>query len=137
VVEVDYSLINRAPETDLLPYCAQAGIAVLVRGPLRRGLLAGKYDADSVFTDAVRAPWNVGESGREVYLCEVGQVEKLKAVLEPGTEMVTAALRYVISHPTNAVAIPGCKSPAQAQMNAAAGERGLTAAEIAHLRELL
>ena len=44
---------------------------------------------------------------------EKKQVEKLKSVLEPGTEMVTAALRYVISHPTNAVAIPGCKSPAQ------------------------
>ena len=45
VVEVDYSLLNRAPEADLLPYCQEHGIAVLVRGPLRRGLLAGKYDA--------------------------------------------------------------------------------------------
>jgi myo-inositol catabolism protein IolS len=137
VVEVDYSLINRAPEVDLLPYCLEHGIAVLVRGPLRKGLLAGKYDADSVFTDTVRARWNAGESGREGYVREAGVVEKLKAVLEPGTEMVTAALRYVISHPTNAVAIPGCKSPAQAQMNAAAGERSLSAAEIAQLRELL
>jgi aryl-alcohol dehydrogenase-like predicted oxidoreductase len=137
VVEVDYSLLNRAPEAGLLPYCAQSGIAVLVRGPLRKGLLAGKYDADSVFTDTVRARWNAGESGREAYLREVGQVEKLKAVLEPGTEMVTAALRYVISHPTHAVAIPGCKSPAQAQMNAATGERLLSAAEIGQLRELL
>ena len=137
VVEVDYSLINRAPEQDLLPYCLEHGIAVLVRGPLRKGLLSGKYDADSVFTDTVRARWNAGESGREGYLREVGQVERLKSVLEPGAEMVTAALRYVISHPTNAVAIPGCKSPAQAQMNAATGERCLSAAEIAELRALL
>ena len=137
VVEVDYSLINRAPEADLLPYCVQHGIAVLVRGPLRRGLLAGKYDADSVFSDAVRAPWNAGEEGREGYLREVGQVERLKGLLEPGTEMVTAALRYVISHPAHPVAIPGCKSPAQARMNAAAGERGLSATEIDQLRERL
>jgi aryl-alcohol dehydrogenase-like predicted oxidoreductase len=137
VVEVNYSLINRAPEADFLPYCLEHGIGVLVRGPLRRGLLAGKYDADTVFTDMVRARFNAGESGREGYLQDVGQVEKLKAVLEPGTEMVTAALRYVISHPTNAVAIPGCKSPAQARMNAAAGERGLSAGELAELRALL
>jgi aryl-alcohol dehydrogenase-like predicted oxidoreductase len=137
VVEVDYSLINRAPEADLLPYCVQHGIAVLVRGPLRRGLLAGKYDADSVFSDAVRAPWNAGEEGHEGYLREVGQVERLKGLLKPGTEMVTAALRYVISHPAHPVAIPGCKSPAQARMNAAAGERGLSATEIDQLRERL
>jgi aryl-alcohol dehydrogenase-like predicted oxidoreductase len=137
VVEVDYSLLNRAPEEGLLPYCLEHGIAVLVRGPLRKGLLAGKYDADTVFTDTVRARFNAGESGREGYLQDVGQVEKLKAVLEPGTEMVTAALRYVISHPTHAVAIPGCKSPVQAQMNAAAGERSLSAAELAQLRALL
>ena len=54
VVEVDYSLLNRAPEAGLLPYCVEHGIAVLVRGPLRKGLLSGKYDADSVFTDTVR-----------------------------------------------------------------------------------
>jgi aryl-alcohol dehydrogenase-like predicted oxidoreductase len=85
----------------------------------------------------VRARWNAGESGREGYLREVEQVNQLKAALEPGTEMVTAALRYVISHPTNAVAIPGCKSPTQARMNAAAGERSLSAAEIDTLRALL
>jgi aryl-alcohol dehydrogenase-like predicted oxidoreductase len=137
VVEVDYSLLNRASEQDLLPYCLEQGIAVLVRGPLRKGLLAGTYDADTVFTDTVRTRFNAGESGREGYLQDVGQVEKLKAVLEPGTQMVTAALRYVISHPTHAVAIPGCKSPRQAQMNAAAGERNLSAAELAELRALL
>jgi aryl-alcohol dehydrogenase-like predicted oxidoreductase len=137
VVEVDYSLLNRVPEADLLPYCLEHSIAVLVRGPLRKGLLSGKYDVDSVFTDTVRARWNAGERGREAFVREVGQVEQLKTVLQPGTEMVSAALRYVISHPTHAVAIPGCKSPAQAQMNAATGERCLSAAEIAELRALL
>jgi aryl-alcohol dehydrogenase-like predicted oxidoreductase len=51
--------------------------------------------------------------------------------------MVTTALRYVISHPTNAVAIPGAKSPKQAEMNAATGAEVLNAAELAELRALL
>jgi len=130
VVEVDYSLIHRDPEGALLPYCEAHDIAVLVRGPLRRGLLAGKYDMDSVFTDDVRATWNVGQPGRAEFERDIAQVAKLKQVLEPGSDMVTAALRYVISHPVAPVAIPGAKSPEQARMNAAAGERALAVSEI-------
>jgi myo-inositol catabolism protein IolS len=54
VVEVDYSLLNRKPEAGLLPYCQEHGIGVLIRGPLRKGLLSGKYGAASTFTDSVR-----------------------------------------------------------------------------------
>jgi len=137
VVELDYSLLNTAPEADLLPYCAKHGIAVLVRGPLRRGLLAGKYDLASEFADTVRAGWNPNGAQRDEFVREIERVERLKQYVAAGEEMVRAALAYVISHPTNPVAIPGCKSPAQAQMNAATGERSLSAAEIAQLRELL
>lgn len=133
VVEVDYSLIHREPEEALLPYCEAHDIAVLVRGPLRRGLLAGKYDTETVFTDDVRSPWNVGQPRRAEFERDIAQVNKLKQVLEPGSQMVTAALRYVISHPVSPVAIPGAKSPEQARMNAAAGERALDVSEINEL----
>jgi aryl-alcohol dehydrogenase-like predicted oxidoreductase len=137
VVEVNYSLIQREPEEALLPYCEAHDIAVLVRGPLRRGLLAGKYDLDSEFTDQVRETWNLGQPGRVEFERDMALVSKLKEVLEPGQEMVTAALRYVISHPIAPVAIPGAKSPEQARMNAAAGERTLTVSEINDLRAAL
>src|SRR5690606_35960615 len=65
VVEVDYSLLNRQPETDLLPYCQEHNIAVLVRGPLARGLLSGRYDRQSRFDDQVRHGWNAGGAQRE------------------------------------------------------------------------
>ena len=67
----------------------------------------------------------------------MAQVDVLRASLQPGEEMVTTALRYVISHPTAPVAIPGAKSPAQAEMNAAAAERTLSEEGIAELRGLL
>jgi aryl-alcohol dehydrogenase-like predicted oxidoreductase len=137
VVEVDYSLLNREPEEGLLPYCLEEGIGVLVRGPLRKGLLAGKYTRETVFADAVRARWNEGESGRAGFEQDMAQVEKLRGALQPGQEMVTSALRYVISHPAAPVAIPGAKSPAQAAMNAAAGARTLSEQGIAELRALL
>lgn len=129
VVEVDYSLLNRAAEAELLPYCQAHGIGVLIRGPLRKGLLSGRYSAASSFTDTVRANWNVGGSGRAAFEAEIAAVERLKAVVRPGVEMTHAALRYVISHEAAPVAIPGAKSPEQAAMNAQAGDRLLTSQE--------
>lgn len=137
VVQVNYSMLNRAPEDEFLPYCQAQGIAVMVRGPLRRGLLSGKYDLESVFTDDVRSSWNKGEAGRAQYETEIAKVEALKSKFAPGEEMVNAAIRYVISHPADPVAIPGAKSPVQAMMNAAVGDRVFSEAELAEVRQLL
>lgn len=137
VVEVNYSMLNRTPEDEFLPYCREHGIGVLVRGPLRRGLLSGKYTQASVFTDSVRQSWNEGGAQRAQFESEVARVEKLKARFAPGNEMVTAALRYVISHPAHPVAIPGAKSPQQAAMNAAAGDEAFSAEALSELRALL
>lgn len=126
VVEVNYSLLNRAPEAGILPYCQEHGIAVLIRGPLAMGLLSGKYTAETEFTDTVRSRWHQSEARQAKFEGDIGKVEKLKEAVKPGEEMVTAALRYVMSHPAAPVAIPGAKSPEQAAMNAAAGERTLT-----------
>lgn len=136
VVEVNYSLINRTPEDDLLPYCEEHNIAVLVRGPLRRGLLSGKYDRDSEFTDPVRAGWNKGGAQREQFERDIAKVEALEEHLEPGEEMVTTALRFTLSHPADPVTIPGAKSPRQAAMNAEAGDRTLTDEELLTINDI-
>jgi len=137
VCEINYSLLNRAPEAELLPYCRENGIAVLLRGPLGQGLLSGKYTAETVFTDSVRAKWHDGGERQAKFLADVAKVEKLKAAVAPGEEMVTAALRFAISHPAQPVAIPGAKSPEQARMNAAAGGETLSADDLAGLTALL
>ena len=134
VVEVDYSLVNRQPEEAFLPYCQEHGIGVLVRGPLGMGLLSGRYGADSVFADEVRAPFNAGGARRAEFEAKLATVEKLKGVAEPGDDMVRAALQYVISHPAAPVAIPGAKSPRQAAANAAAGAAALAGDALERLR---
>jgi aryl-alcohol dehydrogenase-like predicted oxidoreductase len=136
VVEVNYSLVNRAAEAELFPYCEEHGIAVLIRGPLRQGLLAGKYTLDSVFTDSVRAGWNKDGARRESFEADMAKVEKLKQHVQPGVDMVTLALRFSFSHPVAPVTIPGAKSPEQAKMNAQAGDRALTAEELAAIKAI-
>jgi myo-inositol catabolism protein IolS len=125
VVQVDYSLVNRSSEEAFLPYCQEHGIAVMVRGPLAKGLLSGRYTAASVFKDEVRSGFNKDGEQRATFERHLAVVEKLKAQVEPGEAMVQKALQYVISHPVNPVAIPGAKSPFQASVNAAAGDRVL------------
>jgi len=88
VVEVDYSLLNCSPEGAFLDYCLENDIGILVRGPLARGVLAGKYDAETVFTDEVRSVWNKGESGRAAY-------EALLEKLSGGREAVGDDSRWV------------------------------------------
>ena len=134
VVQVDYSLLNRRPEEAFLPYCQEQDIAVMVRGPLAKGLLSGRYDLDSVFADDVRAGFNRGQAQRTAYEAQVAQVAALAQVVAPGAEMVEKALRYALSHPALPVVIPGAKSPAQASANAAAGAAELAADECERLR---
>ncbi|NER78868.1 MAG: aldo/keto reductase [Leptolyngbya sp. SIO1D8] len=122
VVETDYSLLNRGADDEFFPYCQEHGIAVLARGPLHKGLLSGKYSSDTVFTDTVRSEWYGSDRAKEKLARKLTKVENLKAALTPGEEMVTAALRFVISHSVQPVAISGAKSPEQATMNAKAGD---------------
>lgn len=136
VVEVEYSLLNRKPDSEFLPYCQENGIAVLARGPLGKGLLSGKYAPGAVFTDAVRSEWYANETAKEKLERKLAKVERLKSALQPGEEMVAAALRYVTSHPAQPVAIPGAKSPAQAAANARAGSVLLSAQERKNLVQL-
>lgn len=121
-VQTDYSLVNRAPEEEILPFCEEHDLGVMVRGPLARGVLAGKYDRDTEFTDDVRQSWNEGEPGREEFERKLSNVERVQEALEPDEELVPTALKYVASHPVDPVVIPGATTPEQAVENAAVGD---------------
>ncbi|MGD8239832.1 MAG: aldo/keto reductase [Armatimonadota bacterium] len=137
VVQVNYSLLNRRAEAEVLPYCEEHNIGVMIRGPLAQGLLSGRYTTDSVFTDSVRSKWNPDGEQRADFEAKAATVERLKQAVEPGEEMVTAALRFTTSPGADPVSIPGPKSPEQAIMNAAAGDRTLSADEMQQLIRLL
>src|SRR5688572_22179336 len=46
VTQVLYNLLNRAIETEFLPFCRSAGVGVTVFNPLAAGLLTGKHRPD-------------------------------------------------------------------------------------------
>lgn len=128
--QLDYSLINREPEKDLLPSCRQAEIGTIIRGPLAKGILSGKYSAESRFDDSVRAGWNEPGPKRDAFLAGLQTAEKLRPLAHEGRTMAQAALQFIAAHDAVSTIIPGAKSPEQARANAAAGEGKLTDAEL-------
>jgi aryl-alcohol dehydrogenase-like predicted oxidoreductase len=128
-VQFDYSYLNRAAERDLLPLVREHGVGAIARGPLAKGVAAGRFTAATRFDDAVRGGWNDGQPRRE-FLRQLDVVERLRFLDRPGRTMAQAALQFAISDPAVSVAIPGAKTPAQARANAAAGDATLDPAEL-------
>ncbi|MCX7016942.1 MAG: aldo/keto reductase [Candidatus Sumerlaeota bacterium] len=127
--QINYSILNRVAENAILPYCQQANIGVLLRGPLAQGILADKFTADTVFEDSVRASWNSGKN-REKLLARLKLAERLRPLVRDGRSMVDLALQFTLAHPAVTCPIPGMKSPAQARQNALAADGELTPEEL-------
>jgi aryl-alcohol dehydrogenase-like predicted oxidoreductase len=122
--QVRYSLVDRTPERDLLPFAEPTGHVVIAYSPLAQGLLSGRYHGTSRPKDRVRAtsPPFQPES--------IERTRPLIAVLREVAEAHSAttaqiALAWVIRKPA-VVAIPGASSVEQLESNVAAAQIQLT-----------
>ncbi len=127
VVQLDYSILHRAPEKELLPYCGQHGIGVLVRGPLRRGLLTGKLGPETTFPPGdIRHNW----PAEAWYASSLDVVARLQMLLGRERILSQVALAFVLRRPEVSAAIPGAKNAGQAAANIAAAGVPLTDADL-------
>jgi len=129
--QVRYSLADRAPEKDLLPFAARADRVVIAYSPLAQGLLSGRYDRANRPANRVRA-------GNPLFLPEnLDRAGELISVLREVADAHDAtpaqiALAWVIRHPA-VTAIPGASSVEQLESNVAAAEIKLSDNEYAAL----
>jgi aryl-alcohol dehydrogenase-like predicted oxidoreductase len=119
-------MLSRSAEADILPYCRDNNIGVLLRGPISQGLLADKFSEDTRFEDTVRQKWNPDGAQRQDFLDKLGKVAELRKLVPPGTNMAEMALRFTLAHPAVTCPIPGMKTPDQARANAAAADGELS-----------
>lgn len=116
-IQVDYSILNRAPEQEILPYCGEHNIGVILKGPLKMGLLTGKFSAQSSFPEGdVRRGWPTEPWYHEA----LEKVERLRPLANDDRTLGQVALAFTIHHPSVSVAIPGAKTPDQIEANAKA-----------------
>ncbi|TFL16306.1 aldo/keto reductase [Jannaschia formosa] len=127
-VQVIYNMLRQRPAELLLPRARAMGVGVIVRVPLASGLLTGKMDRASTFeADDHRAfnrdgsAFDRGETFAGVPF-EVGleAVEALRPHVPGGATLAQTALRWILMTDGVSTVIPGAKSAAQAEANAAA-----------------
>ncbi|EEM16612.1 MULTISPECIES: aldo/keto reductase [Bacillus] len=134
VIQIDYSILNREPENDILPYLQEKNLGAVIRGPLKMGILTGKFTDQTTFPDGdLRQDWP-----KETWFQDdLRKVEQLRSLSNPKQTLGQLALRYVLSHPAVSVAIPGAKTANQAAENAAASVQPLLLEEeLTYIRKL-
>jgi len=111
--QVQYNLLHRDIEAQVLPYCARERITVLAYSPLARGLLAGRYDPKRRPTDEVRTGAVLFRTKNLRAVAPLLQSMKDIARLR-GRTPAQVALGWLRSHP-GVIPIPGIKRPSQAE----------------------
>ncbi len=119
--QVNYSIFVREPEKELLPYCRENDIGVLVRSPLAMGVLTGKFDTGTTFDDQVRRGWNKGDAHKN-FVKRVELSRKLGALANADRTLGDIALQFILANPAVTCPIPGMKNPDQARTNIRAAD---------------
>ena len=128
VVQNRYSLLERGPEADVLPACAELGIGFVPYFPLASGLLTGKYRRGEPMPEGTRL------ADQEIDDETFDRVEALERFAdERGHTLLELAIGALASRPEVASVIAGATSPEQVRANAAAGAWQLTPDELAAL----
>jgi aryl-alcohol dehydrogenase-like predicted oxidoreductase len=135
--QVEWSLLARDVERELVPACRHVGIGVIPFFPLASGLLTGKYRRGEPFPEGTRfatTPSLASVATDENF----DRVERLAAVAEAcGHTLLELALGWVLSHDVVPSVLVGATSPEQVAANAAASTWRLDADELAAVDEAL
>lgn len=124
------------PSTAMFSFTAESGLTSLVRSPLLMGFLSDKYDKDVQFTATdVRSHAFPKENIAKI----VANRAKIREILTSnGRSVVQGALAWLWAVGEQVVPIPGIRTVAQAQENAAAMEFGpLTPGQMEEIEQLL
>lgn len=122
--QVRYSLVDRSPERELVPYAQAHNRIVIAYSPLGQGLLSGRYHEGNLPANRVRAanPLFLPENLERA----VGLIATLQAIADAhAATPAQIALAWVLHSPA-VVAIPGASSVQQLEHNVAAADIDLT-----------
>jgi aryl-alcohol dehydrogenase-like predicted oxidoreductase len=137
VLQIEYSIFERAVEAEILPTIRELGIGFVAYSPLGRGFLtsavkpAAEYPEDDMRSWDER--WQPGNYERNVEA-----IDKLTALAgDKGIEVTQLALAWLLAQGDDIVPIPGTRSPERLAENAAAADVDLTREDLARVDEIL
>ncbi|MEU8631807.1 aldo/keto reductase [Amycolatopsis sp. NPDC048633] len=137
-LQIEYNLVERTGERDLIPMARELGLGVVPYSPLAGGVLTGKYgraDLTAASTgDGTRKSFNFDRG--TVTERTLGIAEVLKDVAaELGRTPAQAGLAWVLQRPGVTAPIIGARTSAQLADNLGALDVAFTPAQLARLDE--
>jgi aryl-alcohol dehydrogenase-like predicted oxidoreductase len=128
-----WSVLDRDIERDLVPLCAENGIAMLPFYPLAKGLLSGKYRRHAAAPRGSRLA-----GGADLAQADFDVLEALEnfAILR-GFDLLTLAISWLAAQPTIASVISGASRPEQPARNAAATGWKMTPEDLAEIDRIV
>jgi aryl-alcohol dehydrogenase-like predicted oxidoreductase len=134
-----YSMLRREAEDELLGFCAENDIGVIVYSPMERGLLTGKFSRERV--QNLPGDDHRGKDARfqEPELsANLELVGGLRDIAEKrGKTVAQLAIAWVLRRPEVTAAIVGARHPYQIEETIAAGDWALSGEDIAAVEVLL
>ena len=133
-LQIEYSLLERTVEGELIPMAIEMGLGVTPWSPLKSGVLSGKYTRANVATvKADRGERVTQNLGEKVYAI----IDELIAIgKELQASPASVALAWVQRRPGVASTIIGARRMEQLEQNLAALDLHLSADQIARLDQL-
>jgi aryl-alcohol dehydrogenase-like predicted oxidoreductase len=131
-LQIEYSLMSRGVEDDILPTLRELGIGVTAYGVLSRGLLSGSWQKGSAAPGDFRAhsPRFQGENAeRNLALAEALQ----KVAEQRGMTASQAAIAWVAAQGEDIIPLVGARKRAQLSESLGALDKALTVEDLASL----
>jgi aryl-alcohol dehydrogenase-like predicted oxidoreductase len=137
MLQTEYSLWTREPETDVLPVCRELGTSLVAYSPLGRGFLTGAFQSPDNFPldDARRhSPRFQGEN----FYRNLELVEKIKEIAaQKQCTPAQLALAWLLAKGEDIIPIPGMKRQARLHENVGAVEIVLKESELQQIEAIV
>jgi myo-inositol catabolism protein IolS len=131
-LQIEYDMLDPSAEDALLPLARKHDVGIMIRTPLARGLLSGKFPAGQAIP--AEQQWR-RPTGDRLQL-RLGRVKQLRFLERDGQNMAQAALRWLLAQPGVHCVIPGARTVEQLEANIGAIDGDLTEDELARVKEL-
>jgi aryl-alcohol dehydrogenase-like predicted oxidoreductase len=133
-LQIEYSLISRGIEDDILPTCRELGIGITAYGVLSRGLISGHWSKDKSGGQDFRqmSPRFQGQNLDS----NLGLVDRLRAIADDlGASVAQVAIAWVAAQGRDIVPLVGARRRDRLAEALGALDVKLTAAHLADLAE--
>jgi aryl-alcohol dehydrogenase-like predicted oxidoreductase len=136
MLETEYSLWTREPETDVLPACRELGIGLVAYSPLGGGFLTGAIKTPDDFApDDFRRHWPRFQG--ENFIRNLQLVERVKEMAsEKGCTPAQLALAWLLAQGEDIVPIPGTKRRNRLEENLGALDVEVSSSDLERINEL-